>query len=63
MVDKHGNTVRPAVIDGLAVFIVRDQHGYVLHNRSNGLPNPRTPEDLVALGVDLASLQKITSPR
>lgn len=58
MIDKHGNSVKPAVVDGQPVFIVRGKRGNVLHNRSNGIPDPKTPKEVAALGVDLASLRE-----
>lgn len=58
LVDAAGVTVEPCSIDGVPQFIVRGPSGHLLHGaRANGTPDPRTPADLVALGVDLASLQ------
>lgn len=58
LTDKNGLTVEPCSIDGVPQFIVRGEGGYILHGeRANGLPDPRTPEDLEKLGVDLASLR------
>lgn len=58
LTDRNGLTVEPCSIDGVPQFIVRSAGGYLLHGeRANGTADPRTPEDLAALGVDLASLR------
>lgn len=59
MVDKHGNTVEVARIDGRQVYIPRGPHGRVLgRSMGDGQPDPTHPRQLAALGIDLASLKE-----
>lgn len=59
MVDKHGNTVEVASINGRQVFIPRAPSGIVLGAvRGVDTPDPTKPEHLTALGVDLPSLRE-----
>lgn len=55
--DAQGYTVEPAVVDGLAQYIVRTPSGHMTYPL--GLdPGPvTTPEQLAALGVDLGTLR------
>lgn len=59
MTDANGITVEPAVIDGVPQYIVRGPRGFLLHGdrATGGTADPKTPEDLAKLGVDLASLR------
>jgi hypothetical protein len=54
MVDRHGNRVTAIVLDGQPVFQVRSAEGYKVGGRMD--PEPRTVEDLAAMGVDIGSL-------
>lgn len=59
MVDKHGNTVEVASLNGRQVFIPRAPSGFVLGQQMGvKRPDPTKPEHLAALGVDLASLRE-----
>jgi hypothetical protein len=61
--DGSGMTVEPAVIDGVAQFIVRGPSGHLTYGLGMD-PGPiTTPEGLAAVGVDLATLAPIPSAR
>jgi hypothetical protein len=54
--DGSGMTVEPAVIDGLAQFIVRTPSGHLTYGLGMG---PDHHEGLTATGVDLATLEPV----
>lgn len=61
LVDRHGNTVAAASLDGRAVFVARGPNGRLLGRQLGDRRELTTPADLVAAGIDLASLTEETS--
>lgn len=57
LTDRHGNTVQAVTYrcPDRSALIVRDAAGYLLHG-GFGTPDPTTPAEVAALGIDIASL-------
>ena len=60
MVDRHGHRVEAISLSGVPVFKVTDAQGYKVPS-GYGAPDPKTPTELAALGVDLASLEEVAA--
>lgn len=54
--DRHGNRVEVRRVDGREVFIVTRDGRLVGRHLGDGRTDPTTIEELVAVGVDIASL-------